>query len=84
LPFIKCWAIIIIKIFRIVVCIYLQTFASWGVDYLKVDGCFSNPFTFDVGYPKLSQALNATGRPILLSCEWPFYQAKFGIKVLFS
>ena len=60
----------------------LQTFASWEVDYLKVDGCFANPYTFDVGYPKFSQALNATGRPILLSCEWPFYEAKWGIKVL--
>ena len=61
---------------------YLQTFASWEVDYLKVDGCYSNPLTFDVGYPKFSQALNATGKPILLSCEWPLYQAQWGIKVL--
>ena len=59
----------------------LQTFASWEVDYLKVDGCFANPYTFDVGYPKFLQALNATGRPILLSCEWPLYQARWGIKV---
>ena len=51
------------------------------MDYLKVDGCFSDPATFDVGYPKFTQALNATGRPILLSCEWPDYQSKIGIKV---
>lgn len=57
-----------------------KSFAGWGVDYLKVDGCYSNPSTFDVGYPKFSQALNATGRPILLSCEWPDYQTKRGIK----
>ncbi|XP_068693628.1 alpha-N-acetylgalactosaminidase-like isoform X1 [Montipora foliosa] len=57
-----------------------KTFASWGVDYLKVDGCFSNPFTFDVGFPKFTKALNATGRPIVLSCEWPLYQSKIGIK----
>lgn len=57
-----------------------KTFASWEVDYLKVDGCFSDPATFDVGYPKFTQALNATGRPILLSCEWPDYQSKIGIK----
>lgn len=61
---------------------YLQTFAGWGVDYLKVDGCHSNPSTFDIGYPKFSQALNATGRPILLSCEWPDYQTRRGMKVL--
>ena len=60
----------------------LQTFASWEVDYLKVDGCFAIPYTFDVGYPKFLQALNATGRPILLSCKWPLYQAKWGIKVI--
>ena len=58
-----------------------QTFASWEIDYLKVDGCFSDPSTFDVGYPKFTEALNATGRPILLSCEWPDYQQKIGIKV---
>ncbi|XP_073244064.1 alpha-N-acetylgalactosaminidase-like isoform X2 [Porites lutea] len=57
-----------------------KTFASWEIDYLKVDGCFSDPSTFDVGYPKFTEALNATGRPILLSCEWPDYQQKIGIK----
>ena len=66
-----------------VIILILQTFASWEVDYLKVDGCYANPATFDVGYPKFSQALNETGRPILLSCEWPFYQTKRGIKVLY-
>ena len=39
------------------------------MDYLKVDGCNSNPSTFDVGYPKFLGALNTTGQPILLSCE---------------
>ena len=58
-----------------------QTFASWEVDYLKVDGCYADPALFDVGYPNFTQALNATGRPILLSCEWPDYQSKAGIKV---
>ncbi|RMX37256.1 hypothetical protein pdam_00011398 [Pocillopora damicornis] len=57
-----------------------QTFASWEVDYLKVDGCYADPALFDVGYPKFTQALNATGRPILLSCEWPDYQSRAGIK----
>ena len=46
-----------------------------------MDGCFANPALFDVGYPNFARALNATGRPILLSCEWPFYQTKVGIKV---
>lgn len=59
----------------------LQTFANWGVDYLKVDGCFSNPAAFDDGFPKFTQAFNATGRPVLLSYEWPLYQSQVGIKV---
>lgn len=25
------------------------------------------------GYPLMAKALNATGRPILFSCEWPLY-----------
>ncbi|XP_029204318.2 alpha-N-acetylgalactosaminidase-like isoform X1 [Acropora millepora] len=57
-----------------------KTFANWGVDYLKVDGCFSNPAAFDDGFPKFTQAFNATGRPVLLSYEWPLYQSQVGIK----
>ena len=56
-------------------------FTDWGVDYLKVDGCFSDPKDSDTGYPKFTAALNATGRPVLLCCEWPSYQEKFHIKV---
>uniref|UniRef100_A0A673AYU5 Alpha-galactosidase n=1 Tax=Sphaeramia orbicularis TaxID=375764 RepID=A0A673AYU5_9TELE len=50
-----------------------QTFASWGVDYLKFDGCSSNPLVQMLGYPLMSIALNATGRPIVYSCSWPAY-----------
>lgn len=50
-----------------------QTFASWGVDYLKFDGCNSNPLEQMLGYPLMSKALNATGRPIVYSCSWPVY-----------
>ncbi|CAJ1061512.1 alpha-N-acetylgalactosaminidase-like [Xyrichtys novacula] len=51
-----------------------QTFASWGVDYLKFDGCYSNAVEHMLGYPVMSEALNATGRPIVYSCSWPVYQ----------
>lgn len=54
-----------------------KTFADWGVDYLKVDGCNANTSVFDTGYPKLSIAMNKTGRPMVLSCEWPFYQGVY-------
>ncbi|KAG7235475.1 hypothetical protein INR49_002610 [Caranx melampygus] len=50
-----------------------QTFASWGVDYLKFDGCWSNPVEQMLGYPRMSKALNATGRSMVYSCSWPAY-----------
>jgi len=48
-------------------------FASWGIDSLKLDGCFCNATEFPTGYPAVTAALNATGRPILYSCSWPAY-----------
>ncbi|XP_020838421.1 alpha-N-acetylgalactosaminidase [Phascolarctos cinereus] len=50
-----------------------QTFASWDVDMLKLDSCYSNPEDRAQGYPSMSKALNATGRPIAYSCSWPAY-----------
>lgn len=50
-------------------------FASWGVDYLKYDNCYNQGLTgshlsFE-RYKAMSDALNATGRPILYSmCNW--------------
>ena len=58
-----------------------QTFASWGADYLKIDGCYSDPKTMSQGYPEFSLALNATGRPMVVSCEWPSYTEKLNISV---
>jgi len=49
-----------------------QTYAEWGVDYLKYDNCNapSNPLPV-TRYTTMRDALNATGRPILFSiCEW--------------
>ncbi|XP_015265368.1 PREDICTED: alpha-N-acetylgalactosaminidase-like [Gekko japonicus] len=51
-----------------------RTFAEWGVDMLKLDGCFSNSSAKAAGYPKMSAALNKTGRPIVYSCSWPAYE----------
>jgi alpha-galactosidase len=51
-----------------------DTFASWNVDYLKFDYCYTfkniteKPWIF---YGEMSDALNKTGRPILFSiCNW--------------
>ncbi|KAI6198577.1 Alpha-galactosidase [Aphelenchoides besseyi] len=52
-----------------------DTFASWGVDYLKLDGCNSNYYQMESGYPLFGRYLNATGRPIVYSCSWPAYWA---------
>lgn len=40
-----------------------QTFASWGVDYIKLDFCGGNLSAF----PAMRAGIAATGRPILLS-----------------
>ncbi|XP_048465636.1 alpha-N-acetylgalactosaminidase [Rhincodon typus] len=54
-----------------------KTFAEWEIDMLKFDGCNSNSTEKAIGYPKMSHALNATGRPIIYSCSWPAYE--FGL-----
>jgi alpha-galactosidase len=49
-----------------------QTFADWGVDYLKYDFCYAPPGVDGPKlYQRMGQALRATGRPIVFSlCEW--------------
>ncbi|KAF2078452.1 hypothetical protein CYY_000202 [Polysphondylium violaceum] len=48
-----------------------KTYASWGIDYVKEDWCstfLDNPVQ---RYTIMSEALNATGRPIFFSlCDW--------------
>lgn len=51
-----------------------QTFANWGVDYLKVDGCQgTNETYYGYGYPLMGASLEGTGRLIGYSCSWPDY-----------
>jgi alpha-galactosidase len=53
-----------------------QTFADWGVDYLKYDNCYNegqsgNPLITYDRYKKMSDALNSTGRQMFYSmCNW--------------
>ncbi|CAL1543439.1 unnamed protein product [Lymnaea stagnalis] len=55
-----------------------QTFAEWGIDSFKMDGCYSTTEDFTISYPIMEFYLNKTGRPILYSCSWPAYeQASF-------
>jgi alpha-galactosidase len=46
-------------------------YAAWGVDFVKVDWCFSDGLDAAQTYRLWSDAIAATGRPMLLSiCEW--------------
>ena len=48
-----------------------NTYAKWGVDYLKYDNCWNKGIDPRVCYPPMRDALNQTGRPIFFSmCEW--------------
>jgi hypothetical protein len=51
----------------------VDTFAQWGVDAIKVDGCYEDPAAMNVTYPALSRAINASGHALWLSCSWPCY-----------
>ncbi|KAL0420298.1 UNVERIFIED_CONTAM: Alpha-galactosidase 1, partial [Sesamum latifolium] len=48
-----------------------ETFASWGIDYLKYDNCNNGGLRPTFRYPVMTKALMKTGRPIFFSlCEW--------------
>jgi len=48
-----------------------QTFADWGVDYLKYDNCHNEGISSVERYTKMRDALAQTGRPIFYSlCQW--------------
>eukprot|EP00457_Paulinella_chromatophora_P003739 gb/GEZN01003747.1/.p1 GENE.gb/GEZN01003747.1/~~gb/GEZN01003747.1/.p1 ORF type:complete len:601 (-),score=71.39 gb/GEZN01003747.1/:256-2058(-) len=51
-----------------------RTYAEWGVDSIKVDGCYvSDPRQYKPLYTNFSLALNQTGRPMVYWCSWPAY-----------
>jgi alpha-galactosidase len=46
-------------------------YAAWGVDYLKYDWCNAGTMDAHAAYLTMSEALRASGRPIVFSlCEW--------------
>ncbi|XP_054801453.1 alpha-galactosidase 1-like [Prosopis cineraria] len=48
-----------------------QTFASWGIDYLKYDNCYNDGTLPIKRYPVMGEALSKAGRPIFFSlCLW--------------
>ena len=57
----------------------METFESWDIDYVKLDGCYSHPNDMDKGYPEFGYWLNQTGRPMIYACSWPVYQTYSGM-----
>ena len=48
-----------------------NTYAEWGVDYLKYDNCYNKGIPSLERYPPMRDALNKTGRQIFYSlCQW--------------
>ena len=48
-----------------------RRFASWGVDFMKVDWCHTHGMDGPATYRIWCDAIRATGRPIVFSiCEW--------------
>jgi len=48
-----------------------SSFSEWGVDYVKEDWCNTGGMSAQEAYRKMSQAITATGRPMVFSmCEW--------------
>jgi alpha-galactosidase len=48
-----------------------QTYAHWGVDYLKYDWCDTEGLKTEGAYLTMRDALYAAGRPVVFSiCEW--------------
>jgi alpha-galactosidase len=52
-----------------------DTFAAWGVDYVKVDWCGSHDTV--EGHKNISKAMNSTGRPMVLElCRGDYEQMR--------
>jgi hypothetical protein len=58
------------------------TFAKWGVDMVKLDACNSDKLDWADAFQELSIFLNATGRPILYTHEWPLLDQEMDFGLL--
>ncbi len=49
----------------------INTYAAWGIDYVKIDWCSSEGLDPEVQYAKLGEAIAHASHPILFSlCNW--------------
>ncbi|CAB0005315.1 unnamed protein product [Nesidiocoris tenuis] len=62
----------------------ISRFADWGIDYIKVDGCYFYGNDYSKGYELLQKTLNSTGRPIVYSCSYPAYEDESSIPTDFQ
>jgi len=51
----------------------IATFKSWGIDMLKVDGCYEDMSIMNQTYPALSLVIGQTFSQLVFSCSWPAY-----------
>ncbi|KAL3319594.1 hypothetical protein Ciccas_001726 [Cichlidogyrus casuarinus] len=51
----------------------LKLLRTWGVEYIKMDGCYASQNQYEEGHEVFSQFINMTGHPIAFSCEYPLY-----------
>ncbi|KAG6510032.1 alpha-galactosidase 1-like [Zingiber officinale] len=60
-----------------------ETFAAWGIDYLKYDNCNNGDLKPMERYPQMTQAIMSTDRLIFISlCEWgDMHPATWGSKL---
>lgn len=61
-----------------------QTFADWGVDFVKFDHCNADPNDMKYGYPTMQFYLNITKRPMVFACAWPLDNMVYKIKPDFN
>ncbi|KAI6652886.1 Alpha-N-acetylgalactosaminidase [Oopsacas minuta] len=61
-----------------------DTFAKWGVDYVKLDGCNIKLSDIASSYQLMGRSLNATKRHMVYSCSWPFYVWNAGLKINYT
>ncbi|VVC36749.1 Hypothetical protein CINCED_3A014137 [Cinara cedri] len=59
----------------------VKTFAEWGIDYIKLGGCYSNVRELAKGYVKFGTYLKKSKKAMVYSCSWPAFQEAQGLHV---
>jgi len=55
----------------------VNSYVEWDVDYVKLDGCYTNIADMKTIYTLNSILLNETGKQMVYSCSWPTYANLF-------